>query len=77
MDYRPPFTVILYAQVNWDSEQECFESFSQEFSSFYAVQYDPFLIDTIAKSPEEDLPSNEDDQVCSFIVGACRLNFAV
>jgi DNA mismatch repair protein MLH1 len=25
-------------QVDWDAEKECFESFSREMSSFYAIK---------------------------------------
>ena len=52
--------------MKWDSEQECFESFSREFSNFYAVQFDPYLVDS-AKSPDEDVNGTEDDQVWTYI----------
>lgn len=58
-------------QVNWDAEQECFESFSRELSSFYAVQYDPYLVDS-SKSVDEESTSTEDEQVQSLIDG-CQL----
>lgn len=53
--------------MNWDSEQECFESFSRELSSFYAVQYDPYLVDS-TKSVGDDLTSTHDDQQVRLLV---------
>ena len=58
--------------MNWDSEQECFESFSRELSSFYAVQYDPYLVDS-TKSGDEDATSTEDDQVCIYIIMSVKM----
>ena len=54
--------------MNWDSEQECFDSFSREMSDFYAIQYDPYLIDSSSKSSDEDTTSTEDDKVCAYCV---------
>ena len=31
--------------MNWDAEQECFQTFAYECSCFYRIQHDPFLID--------------------------------
>lgn len=56
--------------MNWDSEQECFESFSRQFSSFYAVQYDPYLVDS-NRSDDEDLSSIGDEQVWPVMVDDC------
>lgn len=62
--------------MNWDSEQECFESFSRQFSSFYAVQYDPYLVDS-NRSDDEDLSSLGDEQVWPVMVNDCQLKYSV
>lgn len=53
-DYIPdleglPLLVLrLATEVNWDSEKECFETFSREMSNFYAMQKSLFI------SPDEE-----------------------
>ena len=32
--------------MNWDAEQECFQTLAYECSSFYRIQHDPFLVDS-------------------------------
>ena len=39
------YPVFISGQVNWDAEQECFQTFAYECSCFYRIQHDPFLID--------------------------------
>ena len=47
--------VCVFVQVDWDSEKECFDSFSREMSEFYAVKKSLFVSS-----------STEADQVSSF-----------
>ena len=34
------------SQVDWDAERECFRTFSHEYSCFYSIRYDPFLLES-------------------------------
>ncbi len=43
-------------QVDWDGEKECFQQFSHECSSFYSLQHDPFLLDSM--EAEEQIASS-------------------
>ncbi|XP_065885951.1 DNA mismatch repair protein Mlh1-like [Dysidea avara] len=63
LDNLPRLLLKLATEVNWDSEQECFETLSREFSSFYSVQYDPYMIDCIKPtgSATEDMPATQSD----------------
>lgn len=40
-------------QVNWSSEKNCFLTFAKECSSFYSIQYDPFLLECAAGVPSD------------------------
>ena len=31
-------------QINWTNEKACFDGFAREYSRFYAITYDPFLV---------------------------------
>ncbi|XP_071956008.1 DNA mismatch repair protein Mlh1-like [Antedon mediterranea] len=61
-DYVPPlqglpmFILRLATEVCWDSEKECFDTFCQECSSFYAVQKDLPLKEN-KKEKNEEFPS--------------------
>ena len=48
---------ILKTQVNWDKEKECFQTLAVETSSFYSLQYDPFLLDS--QEQEEQQSTSE------------------
>ena len=32
--------------MDWDNEKECFHTFSHEYSCFYSVRHDPFLLES-------------------------------
>ena len=40
------YCFVFLLQVDWEREENCFESFSQECSHFYAITHDPFLSDS-------------------------------
>ena len=39
---------VLFVQVEWDTEEECFQTLAKELGLFYSIQYDPFLLDDSA-----------------------------
>lgn len=48
--------MLINSQVDWDREKQCFEQFSRECSSFYGLQHDPFLLDSM--EPDEQKVSS-------------------
>ena len=38
-------SLLLFEQVDWEEEQECFKQLATEISLFYCLQYDRFLVD--------------------------------
>ena len=51
--------------MDWDKEKECFKSLATEFSAFYSIQRDPFLLDNLLQqqSSEKEQLSLDDDGV--------------
>ena len=53
------FDVILFLQVDWDSEQQCFQTFAEELSRFYAFGPDPFGEEDNVSETAQESSSND------------------
>eukprot|EP00731_Ephydatia_muelleri_P030657 Em0022g171a len=48
LDRLPDLLLHLATEVEWDTEEECFQTLAREFGLFYSIQYDPFLLEDSA-----------------------------
>jgi DNA mismatch repair protein MLH1 len=58
LDKLPLFFMRLGPQVNWNSEQECFDTFLRELAYFYVPGPGPLLV----PSPSERTGNNDPDK---------------
>lgn len=39
--------------MDWDKEKDCFQSLATEYSTFYSIQHDPFLLYNLQQQSSE------------------------
>lgn len=39
--------LLVFAQVDWSTEEKCFLTFARECGSFFSIQHDPFVLDSL------------------------------